>query len=101
MFLMFVQPNIQSGTEPRPVAPAFAVSPSAAGHPCQNLNLGHLWSSLVIFGHLKPCGRRRQEAQIQGLPSAILKRANPGRSMRFLETESRAASGCGLIGEML
>ena len=41
-------------------------STTAAGvaprHRCQNLILGHLWSSLVIFGHLKLRGRRCQES---------------------------------------
>jgi hypothetical protein len=146
MFLMFAQPNIQSGTDSRPGVPGFLpelrgtailaagfggaldkviswerkgkemvkFSPRnrAAGFPacrftglsspvCSGTDQARAQKQVANSGIFSPCGRRRQEAQIKGLPSAVLKLAYPGRQMRFLETESRAASGCGLNGEML
>jgi hypothetical protein len=61
-----------SGLSPR------AAVPSAPGQLLEKLNFGHLWSSLVTFGNLKP-----------------------QRCLGFFETETRAAFGGRMIGAML
>jgi hypothetical protein len=61
-----------SGLSPR------AAVPSAPGQLLEKLNFGHLWSSLVTFGNLKP-----------------------QRCLGFFENETRAAFGGRMIGAML